>query len=283
MSRSHFRGGAAWLFAPVVAGAIAIGCGGTSATPSGNPPTGGSTTTPSAPNVELASSASLGNYLVSAGGLTLYYFGLDTPGTASVAPVSNCTTAEGCLGVWPIFHVATPVAATGLETSDFANFTRPDGSQQTTYKGWPLYFYAGDSKAGDTNGDDFEVWYVIKDPFYSVLVMTTTAGPALFLADPQGRAVYVFTEDTVGTSSVPPVSACTGSCLSTWPLFLASGTVTPTGVDSSKLSTFTRPDGSMQSAFDGHPLYYYAGDTLPGQTNGQGFQGVWMVVDPSTL
>ena len=50
---------------------------------------------------------------------------------------------------------------------------------QSTYKGWPIYFYAGDSRAGDTNGDNFEVWYVIKDPFYSAVAMTRAGGPGI--------------------------------------------------------------------------------------------------------
>ncbi|MGO9831765.1 MAG: hypothetical protein ACLPJH_16630 [Myxococcaceae bacterium] len=267
-----------WLWATVLASLIALGCG-TSAAP-GAP--GGSTPSAS-PNLQLASKPSLGNYLVSAAGLTLYYFGLDVPGTASQAPVSNCTTAQGCLAAWPIFHVDTPTVASGLEASDFTSFTRADGSQQTAFRGWPLYFYAGDAQPGDTNGDNFEVWYVIRIPFYSALVMTSATGPALYLADPQGRTVYVFADDTVGTATTPPASACTGACLGTWPLFLADGTTTPTGVDASKLTTFTRADGSLQSAFDGHPLYYYSGDVQPGQTNGEGFMGVWATVNPTTL
>ncbi|MGO8970009.1 MAG: hypothetical protein ACLQDQ_10625 [Myxococcaceae bacterium] len=268
-----------WLMAGALATLLALGCGGASGTPS-NP--GGNPQGASA-NLQLASKASLGSYLVSAAGLTLYYFGLDVPGTASAAPVANCTTAEGCLVAWPIFHVDTPMVASGLDASDFTSFTRSDGTEQTAFRGWPLYLYAGDAQAGDTNGDDFEVWYVIRIPFYSALVMTKATGPALYLADPQGRAVYVFADDTVGTATAAPVSACTGACLSTWPIFLADGTTTPTGVDASKLTTFIRPDGSSQSAFDGHPLYYYSSDVQPGQTNGEGFMGVWKTVDPTTL
>jgi predicted lipoprotein with Yx(FWY)xxD motif len=275
-----FQGWPAWLIASAAAGLLTVACGGGSGTtppPAGNPP-------PASTNVQLASKAALGNYLVSAGGQTLYYFGLDFPGTASHQAVSNCTSTDGCLGVWPLFHVDTSVVGTGLQASDFAEITRPDGAKQTTYKGWPLYFYAGDSKAGDTNGDDFEGWFVLRDPFYSLLALTKSpTGATLFLADPQGRTVYTFADDTVGTAGTAPVSACTGACLNTWTLFVAQGTVTPTGIDATKLTTFTRPDGQMQSAFAGHPLYFYAGDTNPGDTNGQGFQGVWAIVNPSSL
>jgi predicted lipoprotein with Yx(FWY)xxD motif len=82
-------------------------------------------------------------------GRTLYYFALDIPAAGQRAPVSHCT--GGCLPIWPIFHVDTPVVGTGLNASNFGEFVRADGAKQTTFKGWPLYFFAGDAKAGDTN------------------------------------------------------------------------------------------------------------------------------------
>jgi len=228
-------------------------------------------------NVATRSSANLGQYLVSSDGRTLYYFGLDLPGTGGQAPVSNCTGS--CVPLWPIFHVDAPVVASGLNAADFGEFLRSDGVKQTTYKGWPLYFYAGDARAGDTHGDNFEVWYVIKDPFYSVVAMTKTGGPALYLADPAGRTLYVDSRDTVGSAPT-----CAGACLNNWPAFAAGNGPTPTGIDPSKLTTFTRPDGITQSAFDGHPLYYFVHDVAPGDINGRGgLQGAFDLFNPSTL
>ena len=175
--------------------------------------------------------------------------------------------------------------ATGLNAADFGEFTRPDGTMQTTFQGWPLYEFSADSKAGDTNGDNFvgngAPWYVL-NPAYSALVMTKSGGPAIYLADPTGRTLYVFAQDTVGTASTPPVSNCTDACLAAWPAFLAGGDVVPTGIDPSKLTTFTRTDGTKQSAFDGHPLYFFQNDTQPGQINGQGVDGFSTAV-PTTL
>jgi predicted lipoprotein with Yx(FWY)xxD motif len=271
---THFVDGPAWLAASLLASFVAIGCGSSGGPSASNPAASG-------PNINLASNASLGNYLVSATGKTLYHFALDVPGTSSLAPVSNCATADGCLGAWPLLQVETPMVAQGLQSSDFSGFTRADGASQTAFQGWPLYTFAGDAQAGDTNGDNFEgVWFVVRDPFYSVLVMTQESYSALvtaksvdatlYLADPHGRTLYTFADDTVGSSAVPPVSACTGTCLTLWPIFLADGTVTPTGIDSTKLTSFTRADGNMQSAFDGHPLYYFTSDTVPGDVTGQG-------------
>ena len=234
-------------------------------------------------NIGLGSNPTLGSYLVNAAdGRTLYYFGLDLPAAGAQAAVSNCTGT--CLAFWPIFHVDTPTLAAGLSASDFGEITRADGVKQSTFKGWPLYFFAGDAKAGDTNGDNFEGWYVIRDPFYSVLNLTKDfAGASLYLGDPAGRTLYVFAHDTVGVAGAPPVSNCINACVTNFPVFAAEGNVVPTGVDPSKLTSFTRADGTKQSAFDGHPLYYFSGDTAPGDTKGQGVNGVWNTVDPRSL
>jgi predicted lipoprotein with Yx(FWY)xxD motif len=150
----------------------------------------------------------------------------------------------------------------------------------------PLYTFSGDANPGATAGDNLNVnggpWYVVKQPFYSALVMARTGGPAEYLADPTGRTLYFFSQDTVGTATTPPVVNCTGACAAAWPAFLASGNVLPTGIDPSKLTTFTRADGTQQSAFDGHPLYFFEQDTAPGQVTGQGVNN-FNTVDPSSL
>jgi predicted lipoprotein with Yx(FWY)xxD motif len=252
---------------------LAAACGGSG---SG---AGGDNTVGKGPDVAVRSSARLGNYLVSSDGRTLYYFGLDLPGTEGTAPVSNCTDSGGCVSLWPVFHVDSPTVATGLNSADFGEFVRSDGVRQTTYKGWPLYFYAGDAKAGDTNGDNFEVWYVIKDPFYAAVAMTKTGGPALYLADPAGRTLYIDARDSAGSAPT-----CVGACLNNWPVFAAGNGPLPTGIDPAKLTTVTRPDGHTQSALDGHLLYYFVHDVAPGDTNGRGgLQGAFNVFDPSTL
>jgi predicted lipoprotein with Yx(FWY)xxD motif len=285
-----------------IAALVAVGCGGGSGAGSnsgGNAGTGGygNGGNNGGPyggdggnvggTLSLASKADLGKYLVSPEGRTLYYFALDVPAGAGQAPVSNCTA--GCLSFWPVFHVDAPAVSGDLNASDFGEFARPDGSRQTTFKGWPLYFFAGDTAAGETKGDNLgeprptDLWFVIKDPFYAALVVTKNGGPVDYLADPTGRALYVFPGDTTGTATSAPVSACTdAACLSAWPVFSAGAGTLPTGLDPAKLTSFTRADGLKQSAFDGHPLYYFVGDTAPGATSGQGADGFDIAV-PSTL
>jgi hypothetical protein len=61
---------------------------------------------------------------------------------------SNCN--GGCAAAWPPFAVTNAALADG----DFSIVKRDDGTSQWAFKGMPLYFFAGDAKAGDTNGDN---------------------------------------------------------------------------------------------------------------------------------
>jgi len=80
-------------------------------------------------------------------------------------------------------------------------------------------------------------------------------------------------------------SACTGACASTWPPVTATGSVTASGgAVSADLGTITRSDGTKQVTYDGHPLYYYSGDSGSGSVSGQGntgFGAYWWILAPS--
>jgi predicted lipoprotein with Yx(FWY)xxD motif len=109
----------------------------------------------------------------------------------------------------------------------------------------------------------------------SMTVQVGTAGGKQALVDSQGCALYLNTQDT------PQASACTGSCLVTWPP-LNGPAQAGQGVQQSNLATVTRPDtGQQQVTYFGHRLYYFHGDTAPGQANGQGVQQIWWLVDAS--
>jgi predicted lipoprotein with Yx(FWY)xxD motif len=230
-------------------------------------------------SVTLASDPILGSHLADGAGRTLYYFAQDLPAGASTPATSGCDAT--CLTKWPAFHATNATVDPALKATDFGELHHADGSIQTTYKGWPLYYFAKDAAPGDVKGEDTgHVWFVLRDPFYAVMAMASTdaSKPAHYLADPSGRTLYYFAKDTVGSSAADPVSACTGGCVSTWPPFAASGTATPTGLDG--LSTFTRPDGATQSAWRGHPLYMFSTDASPGDTKGDKVGGTWFAVDP---
>ena len=121
---------------------------------------------------------------------------------------------------------------------------------------------------------------------YTVNVVSTNAKLGSYLVSSTGLTLYYFAPDTVGTASSPPVSACTTAeaCLSVWPVFYTPQISVPPGLNASDFSTFTRSDGSNQTAYMGHPLYTYVGDTSPGQTNGQDIDvngGYWYVATVS--
>jgi predicted lipoprotein with Yx(FWY)xxD motif len=111
------------------------------------------------------------------------------------------------------------------------------------------------------------------EPTGSVAAGETALGRAL--TDPGGRTLYAFTEDTDGRSS------CYHDCAATWPALTVEGPVTAgEGLEADWLATAERRDGTTQVTYKGMPLYYYAGDTQPGDTNGQGIGGVWFPVTP---
>jgi predicted lipoprotein with Yx(FWY)xxD motif len=109
-------------------------------------------------------------------------------------------------------------------------------------------------------------------------ISTKTSSLGTFLVDAKGRALYLWDADH------GPMSACSGDCATDWPPLTTTGTPTASGqAKSSLLGTTKRADGSREVTYAGHPLYYFAGDSAPGQTSGQGsdsFGSPWWVVSP---
>lgn len=96
-----------------------------------------------------------GAILTDAGGMTLYTFAPDVPGS----DVSNCY--DGCATTWPPVVIPEGDFLIVIPT-DFAEMPRDDGLGQITYKGQPLYHYSGDIAPGDTNGDGIGgVWHTV--------------------------------------------------------------------------------------------------------------------------
>jgi len=129
----------------------------TTASPGASPATtpGGSGATGDEYHVEIANSATLGDYLVGEDGRALYLLTKDSSGT------STCTAS--CAVTWPPFTLdagETAVAGAGV-TGAIAPITRADGSKQVAINGLPLYYYSGDTAAGQTNGQNVGgVWYL---------------------------------------------------------------------------------------------------------------------------
>ncbi|HEV8488413.1 MAG TPA: hypothetical protein VGQ58_01355 [Candidatus Limnocylindrales bacterium] len=96
------------------------------------------------------------------------------------------------------------------------------------------------------------------------------------LVDGEGRTLYAFTPDSAGTPT------CYDACAQAWPPLLAEGDITVgAGLDDSDFSTVPRTDGGDQVKISTWPLYHFASDAAPGDTNGQGVSNVWYVVSPN--
>jgi predicted lipoprotein with Yx(FWY)xxD motif len=103
--------------------------------------------------VEVGRTA-LGDVLVDADGQTLYGFTDDTDGTS---------TCEGaCATVWPPLKVPAGFTPNDTMNPPLHTVTRTNGDLQLAVGKWPLYVYTGDHAAGDTNGQGFERFFVVR-------------------------------------------------------------------------------------------------------------------------
>ncbi len=263
-------------------------CGSSTSTGSSSSTPAPTATTASSSNVLVKTATAMVSgksetILTDAQGKTLYYF---TPDTATTAA---CTSS--CANNWP------PLLATGSGSPTSATSLPGKLTMQTTangnqveYNGHPLYTFAADSAPGQTKGEGvLGKWFVATPDLTegsnssgsssNALIKTATAMVSgkseTILTDAQGKTLYYFTPDTATTS------ACTGSCAQNWPPLLATGSGTPTSATTlpGKLSTQTTANGN-QVEYNGHPLYTFAADSAPGQTNGEGVLGKWFVATP---
>jgi predicted lipoprotein with Yx(FWY)xxD motif len=89
----------------------------------------------------------------------------------------------------------------------------------------------------------------------------------VLVAGSNGMTVYTFSKDVADSGT----SACTGGCLTKWPALTVPAGATATGGSgvTGKLATITRADdGTLQVTYNGLPLYFFSGDSAPGDANG---------------
>ena len=95
-----------------------------------------------------------GKTLTGENGMTLYIFKADTKDSGKSVCNGDCATA------WPPYTLEADetlekdAAVTGTVTM----ITRDDGTKQVAYNGWPLYYFKGDAKAGDSNGQNINAF-----------------------------------------------------------------------------------------------------------------------------
>ncbi|HEY4209120.1 MAG TPA: hypothetical protein VGM31_19985, partial [Puia sp.] len=243
------------------------------------------------PGVQLADDTKFGKILTDSAGNTLYFFSIDANGS------SGCT--GNCLTTWPVFYTNSTLLSTGLDASDFTTITRGDGKPQTTYKGWPLYYFQGDAKVGDVNGDLVgKVWYVAK-PDYTVMLASAqlvgndgiaydslyqpNLGVTQYITDDRGRTLYSLSNDHFKKNTFTK-SDFSNNAL--WPCdTLVAIKNVASLLDKSKFDT-TNVFGKSQIVYNGWPLYYFGADSLKrGKTKGvsQGHPGFWQVRNAYSL
>ncbi|MFD2788388.1 hypothetical protein KCTC52924_01389 [Arenibacter antarcticus] len=239
-------------------------------------------------NIKVANNTTFGNILTDSDGNSLYFFSLDTKGT------SECT--GGCLNVWPVFYIEDVMLNDGLDAADFTTIDRSDGSKQTAYKGWPLYYYANDTASGDTNGDAFNnVWYIAK-PDYSLMYgrsqlvghdgknylgdYTEGDGATSYITDSAGNTLYIFINDTKDTNSYTNPDFSNDGV---WPIAQINMELIPSilaAEDFGSIDVF----GKTQITYKGWPLYYFGQDSARGDNKGVSFPapGVWPIANVDT-
>lgn len=228
------------------------------------------------PTIQLALNTALGSYLSDSLGNTLYFFSNDFDGQ------SHC--AGGCLALWPIYyagdHLTQAGLAAGLDFSDFGTINTPAG-KQTTYKSWPLYYYAPKSgnanvreAPGETNGEAFgNVWFVAK-PDYSIMLVnaqltgndgktykgdyTEGIGKTLYFSDAGGITLYGFAKDSFNINKFTKPDFSNNPV---WPIYETDQVVVPSILEKSLFSVVS-VFGKKQLSYKGWPLYYFGADNM---------------------
>lgn len=241
-------------------------------------------------DVQLFQHPTLGTILTDAAGFTLYFYTLDIKRDSS-----SCY--DDCLVAWPEFYVENPTVAGGLLLEDFATITREDGLLQTTYKGWPLYYYVGDMAPSHAYGEGIgEVWYVAKRDYSILYLDQQLVGPdgveytsdyepgqgvTQFFVDDEGRTMYYNESSDIHDTNnftLPDFSNDSIYSIVKGPLKSI-----PSNLDEDDFGT-AYVFGQIQLTYRSWPLYFSGSDEEKGQTLGifdaQAFRWPVMVKDP---
>jgi len=219
--------------------------------------------------ITLGSDDDLGEFMIGEGDMTLYIFTRD--------PLGETVCYEQCAVNWPPLMVESADDITYDESipGEFGTVERTDSEMlQVTYNGLPLYYFINDFEAGDANGQAVgNVWWVVAPA--DVYVLRDDELGHILVGD-TGMTLYTFANDEMG------VSNCDESCLENWPAFtLYPGDRLVASSDiMGEWDTIANEEGPAHITYNGMPLYYFAGDEAPGDTNGQGRGDVWWVVAP---
>jgi predicted lipoprotein with Yx(FWY)xxD motif len=190
------------------------------------------------------------------------------------AAVLAAFVASGCSG-----GGAAPSAAIQSEPAEPAptQSPAPSDSAAASESSAPAASSAGGGRGDYDYGTGTEPSPASEAPASGTVRVNTASGPlGTWLTGSGGLTLYTFKPDSANTST------CVDGCAEAWPPFIVSvGNALEAGDGViGALSTFERPDGKLQVAYDGAPLYYFASDSGPGDTNGQGLGDAWFVAEP---
>ena len=230
-----------------------------------------SVVTPPRTDIHLDSNSQVGNHIVDKDGRSLYFFSNDANS------LSNCT--GGCLATWPTFLAdsANTTYSDGLAASDFKTITTTSGGKQTTYKGWPLYYYTPGGiaeAAGQTTGEGIGgIWFVAKMN-YSVMIANNQLiggnginylsdyspgdGRSIYLTDGNGNTLYTFAKDSnlINKFTKPDFSNN-----AIFPIYETTDITVPSTLNKSLFAAIDF-NGKNQLTYNGWPLYFYGADSL---------------------
>jgi predicted lipoprotein with Yx(FWY)xxD motif len=132
----------------------------------------------------------------------------------------------------------------------------------------------GDEPTPTGNGQEPATSSPTEEPA-AATIQTGETDLGTVVTDAEGLTLYMFGADESGEST------CYDDCAATWPALTVDGEpVAGEGSDEAQLGTSERDDGTVQVTYAGLPLYYFASDAEPGDTNGQGIGDIWYVVSP---
>jgi len=253
-------------------------------------------TTPTTNNnkgIQLATDAKFGSVLTDKDGKTLYFFANDAAGMP--------TCVGGCETTWPLYYAADASTDLNLNKAEVGEVTRADGRKQSTYRGYPLYYFAGDAAKGDIKGDGVGgIWFVAK-PDYALMLANaqlvgadtksyTSAyvegtGLTKYFTDAFGRTLYAFAPDKNGLNTYTKGVTQEGI----WPVYTSEILNVPSVIAKTDLSVITVASvNKKQLTYKGWPLYYFVSDIKRGDNKGITIPGtaapgsVWPYVSTAT-
>lgn len=160
------------LFLLLAACSASNNTGAPTAPSTGLPITGPTSTANAIGVLMVASNPVLGNILTDGKGMTLYVYSQDSPG------ISNCD--DQCAAAWPPYTVqpSNSLAADPAVHGKLGNTQRKDGTYQLTIQNMPLYYFSGDQKPGDVNGQGKGgAWFVLNSSAEPVKTAMPTQSP----------------------------------------------------------------------------------------------------------